>query len=274
MAAELLAEEGVEAASNGDYEEAVLAFERSLTIDEDAVTLCNLGVAYERLGRVEEAIKAYERCSAVEPEDCVPLVNRADALVRTGRLQLATRVYVQALSLDDGPSEPWAVVNNLGVAYERLGEVDNAVLAYREAARLHPRYALPRENLKRLAHGPKALDAAVLSRTAEDADDKQPALSLFDQWFPCTGCICSPMSPDQDSSRSMPVCCSEVDESIEIDGFEHCEELDTCASATRVAEARSTTPPPPPRSASPAALTTAPGGCPWPDDSDAPPVPA
>ena len=58
-------------------------------------------------------------------------------------------ISTQALSLDEGPAEPWAVVNNLGVAYERLGRLDHAVRAYREAARLHPRYARPRENLPR-----------------------------------------------------------------------------------------------------------------------------
>ena len=96
MAATFLAEEGVEAAGEGRFEDAASAFERSLDLEDCALTRCNLGVAYERLGRTADAIEAYTAAAALAPEDPVALVNRGDALVRAGRLDDATRAYVAA----------------------------------------------------------------------------------------------------------------------------------------------------------------------------------
>ena len=271
MAASFLAEEGVEAANEGRFEEAARAsalrrlaflfpreprslvppqpqppfsrgeprpavrldafcrnspssrFEQSLGLEEDALCYCNLGVAYERLGRSAEALEAFGRAVALEPEDAVAHCSRGDALVRAGRLRDATRCYVAALSLSDGPAEPWAVVNNLGVAYEKLGEHRSAVLAFREASRLHPRYKLPKENLRRvLAAHPEALGAAVLSRDADDdrqsrrrrADDDgddRGGGALERLWRSCT-CICAPATPGKDAARSpLAVCCTTCD---------------------------------------------------------------
>jgi len=126
--------------------------------------------------------------------------------VRAGRVGEATRCYLDALARAMPPAEPWAVVNNLGVAYERLGEIENAVLAYREAARLHPRYAKPRESLRRiLAETPEALGAAVLPPARAEALEKPPA-SLLDSWLACA-CICapSPTSPDAPSAAARPL---------------------------------------------------------------------
>ena len=91
MAATFLAEEGVEAAGEGRFEDAASAFERSLDLEDCALTRCNLGVAYERLRRTADAIEAYTAAAALAPEDPVALVNRGDALVRAGRLDDATR---------------------------------------------------------------------------------------------------------------------------------------------------------------------------------------
>ena len=200
VAAELLAEEGVEAAQAGDYASAALSFERSLACRDDATVRCNLGVAYERLGRLEEAIDAYGAAGAAEASDPVALVNRGDALVRAGRVRDATRCYVDALARS--PAEPWAVINNLGVAYERSGELENAVLAYREAARLAPRYARPRENLRRIyAERPGALGAALLPPGRDESRRSATAEPSFvDAWLACS-CICAP-SPAASPTRA------------------------------------------------------------------------
>ena len=121
-------------------------------------------------------------------------------------------ISTQALSLDEGPAEPWAVVNNLGVAYERLGRLDHAVRAYREAARLHPRYALPRENLRRAraaaaARGDADAAPAAPARAAEPAGD-DVAPGPFDELFFGCACLCAPAaSPDRCPSKAPPTLC-------------------------------------------------------------------
>ena len=61
---------GVRAAEHDLWREAVLHFERAHEIAPgDAAALNNLGVAYERLGRIEEAFEAYRQARMLDPSD-------------------------------------------------------------------------------------------------------------------------------------------------------------------------------------------------------------
>lgn len=71
---------------------------------------------------------------------------RADQLAIAGSLRNAIRIY-RAL-LQDSPAFPGAW-NNLGSALYNLGEIDQALDAYRRAYELNPRFLLPLNNLVR-----------------------------------------------------------------------------------------------------------------------------
>jgi tetratricopeptide (TPR) repeat protein len=82
-----------------------------------------------------------------------PLV-AATAIVLAASTALRNRDYGSEIALWEqtarvSPGKP-RVFNNLGHAYSQAGQLEAAERAYREALRLHPDYALARENLELL----------------------------------------------------------------------------------------------------------------------------
>jgi Flp pilus assembly protein TadD len=60
---------GIEAAQHGLWNEAVFRWEKVIAADPNsAAAYNNLAVAYEKLGRFEEAEKAYQRALALDPD--------------------------------------------------------------------------------------------------------------------------------------------------------------------------------------------------------------
>ncbi|KAJ8601045.1 hypothetical protein CTAYLR_004493 [Chrysophaeum taylorii] len=148
-----LFDEGCELSSAGEFGRAIACFEASCKLAPDALTLCNLGVSYERTGQVESAINCYSRASRLEPWDPVPRVNLGDALVRESRFVEAANAYVDALrAAEKGEflDEPWTTLNNLGVAYERTGDPVKAEACYKKALEVRPDYDTARSNYLRM----------------------------------------------------------------------------------------------------------------------------
>jgi tetratricopeptide (TPR) repeat protein len=85
-----------------------------------------LGTAYERSGRIDEAIAAYEEILAVTPE--LPAVaNNLAALIADYRTDEASLNQALDLALQFKDSDNPAFLDTLGWVYYRLGEFDEAV---------------------------------------------------------------------------------------------------------------------------------------------------
>ncbi|MCI0548941.1 MAG: tetratricopeptide repeat protein [Candidatus Rokubacteria bacterium] len=101
--------------------------------------------------RWREAVDAYERVLALEPEHAPAWNNLGLIQHRMGQYQRAGECYRAALAID--PSVPEAAFN-LGALHEDQGELESAIAWYRRALAVAPDYADAHFNL-----------AAVLGRT-------------------------------------------------------------------------------------------------------------
>jgi Flp pilus assembly protein TadD len=155
--------EGVDAVKKHRYEKAEALFYKAYLYDPaDPFTLNNLGYIFEIQGELDRARKFYalaseqgsnasiDRSNAKELEgkpmnyafgslqDLPMRVNQmnvdAMVLLSENRNFEAVTLLRQALTVD--PLNPFTR-NNLGVAYETIGDFDNALKEYKEAADLH-----------------------------------------------------------------------------------------------------------------------------------------
>ncbi|RMF77640.1 MAG: tetratricopeptide repeat protein, partial [Nitrospirae bacterium] len=131
--ATLWLEMGAACGQAGRLEEARRCFERAIELrPELAEAHTQLGLVDFFQGRVERAIERYEHALSLRPDDPNTLCNLAFALDRVGRLGRAIAEYRRAHRLR--PSVP--VLHSIGHAHLRLGEVEAALEAFREAAEL------------------------------------------------------------------------------------------------------------------------------------------
>jgi Flp pilus assembly protein TadD len=155
--------EGVDAIRKHDYEKAGMLFYKAYLYDPtDPFTLNNLGYSSELQGQLDRARKFYDlaikqsstadinrsntkslegkpmRAALDGLEDLSMRVNRinmdAMQLLRDGRGFEATGLLKAALALD--PKNPFTL-NNLGVAHEVIGDYNNALAFYGQAADEH-----------------------------------------------------------------------------------------------------------------------------------------
>lgn len=117
------------------FEQAAKHFEECLQLEpNNAKPLGQLGLAYQRLGKTDEAITAYRRAIAmgsVAPEAAATRIDLGSLLVENGKAQEATPILSDAVRLVPGDMRAH---RELGKAYLRSGELHKAQLEL-EAAR-------------------------------------------------------------------------------------------------------------------------------------------
>lgn len=118
----------------------------------------NLGLAYERAGRIAEAAAEYEVAMKVDP-GYVEAYNNLGALYeRTGNIGAAFRMYVAGIA--QRPDNA-VLYYNLGVVQERAGNLDEAERNYRHATQLNSRFAEAYNNLGIVYLKKRQLDRAI-----------------------------------------------------------------------------------------------------------------
>ena len=105
-----------------------------------------LGKLLNRLGRNEEAERAYHRAIKLDPRYASAWNNLGNLLKHPlRRFEEAEKAYRRAIELDPRYAYPW---NNLGQLLQyNLRHFEEAEQAYRRAIGIDPRYAYPRYNL-------------------------------------------------------------------------------------------------------------------------------
>jgi len=127
-------------------------------------------LARQRRGLDEEALDDARRAVASRPEDPAYRVQVGNLLLALDRPGEAVPTLAAAIDLD--PAQPIAH-NNLGIALERVGDIEGARAAYRAALRRAPVYRPARENLALLELSQGRVDAAREAMTGA-ADPGRP----------------------------------------------------------------------------------------------------
>ncbi|HOX22517.1 MAG TPA: tetratricopeptide repeat protein, partial [Elusimicrobiales bacterium] len=112
------------------------------------IALTNRGKALAQEGRLQEAVKDFEKALKTDPNSVIFLSNSATALARLGRFEEALRNISRAIALmpDAAP-----IYNNRGAVYLLSGRADLALKDFQMAVNLQPGYANARNNLETAA---------------------------------------------------------------------------------------------------------------------------
>lgn len=105
----------------------------------------NLADSYEKLGRLDDALKEYRLIlEEIDPHYVRAYYGIGNVLLKEGKPQEAVRYYLKAIRMH--PKFALAY-NNLGIAYDNLGMYEDAIAAYKEAVRLDPNFVKAYNNL-------------------------------------------------------------------------------------------------------------------------------
>lgn len=116
-------------------------------LENDFLSHFNLGYVLLELGRYDEALAAFQRCLALEPED--PATHYEVAFIHFMCANYRDTLEWLQVPLRHYP-EDWEVYNLLGSCQLRLGAYDEALAAFDQALRLAPRPLAQAEVIQRI----------------------------------------------------------------------------------------------------------------------------
>ena len=150
-----------------NLETAIRLYKRAISINPShSDSLNNLGKLYNDLGEADSAFEYYSKATNADPNHVQSRINLGLFLHRLGRFSQATETYEEARNIGGiSPVERSEINYNLGVSYQFMGEVLNAVDCYRLAigAKLEVDEEYPEAciNLSALHHKHGRLEDAV-----------------------------------------------------------------------------------------------------------------
>ena len=150
----------------GRLEEALQAFNKAIQLNPDyAEAYSNRGVALQELGRLKEAVQAFDKAIQLKTEFAEAYSSRGVALQELGQLKEAVGSYDKAIQIKPDYAEAYT---NRGAALKQLGQLTEAVVAHDRAIRLKPGYAEAHSNrgaalqeLGQLEEALQAFDKAI-----------------------------------------------------------------------------------------------------------------
>jgi tetratricopeptide (TPR) repeat protein len=133
--------------SPAELEEAIAHFQESLRLFPDhAEAHNNLGLAYQRLGRFEDARREHAEAVRLQPDGVEARYNLGIDEQALGHLEEAVKQYRDVVRVSPGMA---AAHNNLGMSLGQQGRFQEAAQAFRAALRLDPGSAVAHMNLAR-----------------------------------------------------------------------------------------------------------------------------
>jgi tetratricopeptide (TPR) repeat protein len=149
-----------------DYDQSVKAIRMVTKLDpSDADSYKLLARVYQSKNMWKESIDACEEAIARGSDSPWTYNNLGFAYLVLGKSDDAVRELEKAVSFDSGVTSP--IWNNLGLAYEKKGELADAAGAYRAALAGNPNYVKAKVNLNRLTEVAKEEGIAIGARKAE-----------------------------------------------------------------------------------------------------------
>jgi tetratricopeptide (TPR) repeat protein len=166
---EVVVERALEYIEDGNYEDAVVEYDRLLQDDPDNVAYLRDRAATQLLrGGYDHAIRDYDHLLSVKKEPDADLYyNRGCAHLAAGRLDMALADFNKSVEMN----ETWSLAyNNRGVTYARLAQYDKAIEDFSAAVKLEPGNATAYRN--------RAMAYKKLGEAAKAQADYQLVLQL------------------------------------------------------------------------------------------------
>jgi protein O-GlcNAc transferase len=133
------------ALQQGDFDRARECIEQAIEIDDSNPSFHNdLGLVYQTLNRLDEAIASYERAVALGPEFYEANYNLGRIRFDQGRLTEAAELFEKAVAAQPALVQAWC---QLGFIAGKLGKLDDALRHFLKALELQPHSVEVHHNL-------------------------------------------------------------------------------------------------------------------------------
>lgn len=129
-----------------------------------------LGNIYYRTGAFAEAIRTFQKVIELNPNCDQPYSNLASIYVSQGNYAEAIRMFQKEIELMDEVIKQALLWNQVGDAYRKLKDYENACIAYRKAIELDPQCQVFKENLADVEM------ASWISKSASVTDNEENTL--------------------------------------------------------------------------------------------------
>lgn len=162
-----LFERGNQAQRAGKYVQAEVIWRRVIKVEpNNPAAYYNLGIALNSQNKLDEAAAAYRQSLRINPSDAVALNNLGNLLLNQGKLNEAIEILQEALIVPEQPEKTPASSHtlanaNLGDAFWRRGNLDEANAACRRAIQMNPNYATAHHCLGNVLQDQNKLDEAI-----------------------------------------------------------------------------------------------------------------
>ena len=132
----------------GKLKEAIEAYNKAISIKPDyAEAYNNMGIALQDQGKLDEAVEACNKALSLEPRFAEAYNSMGIALKDQGKLEEAIEAFNKALSLKPDYAKAYY---NMGIALQDQGKLDEAIEAFKKAISIKPDYATAKHLLSAL----------------------------------------------------------------------------------------------------------------------------
>jgi tetratricopeptide (TPR) repeat protein len=135
---------GVALFDQGNYKDAEHYFEEAAAKGHDTEYEYNLALTYQKLGKKDKAIEAYQRSIKSDWKNAVAHYSFGRLLQENGELEHAIQEYKTALQINPNFADAH---NNLGVAYGAQGKYQDSIAEFQQALKVDPELPQAQQNL-------------------------------------------------------------------------------------------------------------------------------
>ena len=124
-----------------------------------------LGNIYFNTGAYDEAVRTYQKAIELDHGCGQSYSNLASIFIRQGHPADAIPMLQKGLELLEENGDQAVLWNQLGEAYRKLDDYDNAIASYRRAAELDPENTVYQDNLAEAELDGQRLDSQPITET-------------------------------------------------------------------------------------------------------------
>lgn len=119
-----------------EWSKAINAYHNCLELNPHcSVVHCNLAIAYQNNGDIENGILYYNKSLDFNPHNTISLTNLGNVYKEVGNYIKAEDLFKKVIAIDPSYINSY---NSLGVLYQEVGKYDMAIEMFETALRLKP----------------------------------------------------------------------------------------------------------------------------------------